>query len=106
MSEFVHIGCAKRITIGDDCLFASKVLIIDHHHGLSTDTHLPPAERELICSDVTIGNNVFLGDGVIVLPGVSIGDNVIVGANAVVTKDICANSVVVGCSTRLVNVNK
>lgn len=105
MSEFVHIGCASNITIGNDCLFASKVLIIDHHHGYSNDLHFPPAQRHLICSDVKIGNNVFLGDGVIVLPGVTIGDNVIVGANTVVTKDIAENSVVVGSPSRVTKIN-
>ena len=46
--------------------------------------------------EIIIGNNVWLGDNVCVLPGVTIGDNVIVGANSVVTKDIETNTVAAG----------
>ena len=45
---------------------------------------------------VTIGNNVWIGGSVTILPGVSIGDNVTIGAGSVVTKDIPSNSVAVG----------
>ena len=54
---------------------------------------------------VSIGNNVFIGYGSIVLPGISIGNNCIVGAGSIVTKDVPDNSVVAGnpahfiCST-------
>lgn len=51
---------------------------------------------------VTIGDNVFIGIGCIVLPGVSIGNNVIVGAGTVVSKDIPDNSVVVGNPMRII----
>ena len=45
---------------------------------------------------ISIGNNVWLGSNVIVLPGVKIGDGCVIGAGSVVTKDIEANSVAVG----------
>ncbi len=45
---------------------------------------------------ITIGNDVWIGAGVSVLPGVTIGDNCVIGAGSVVTKDIPANSVAVG----------
>ena len=45
---------------------------------------------------VRIGNNCWLGAGVVVLPGVTIGDNTVVGAGSVVTKDLPANVVAVG----------
>lgn len=45
---------------------------------------------------IIVGNNVWLGGNVIVLPGVSIGDNVVIGAGSVVTKDIPSNSLAVG----------
>ena len=45
---------------------------------------------------VTIGNDVFIGNGAIILPGTKIGDNVIIGAGAVVAHDVPDNSVVIG----------
>jgi maltose O-acetyltransferase len=50
----------------------------------------------------TIGNNVWLGGGVIVCPGVTIGDNTVVGAGAVVVRDLPANVVAVGNPARIV----
>lgn len=45
---------------------------------------------------ITVGNNVWIGGNVIVLPGVTIGDNVVIGAGSVVNKDIPSNVVAVG----------
>lgn len=45
---------------------------------------------------IKIGNNVWIGGNVCVLPGVTIGDNVVIGAGSVVTKDIPANCLVAG----------
>lgn len=50
---------------------------------------------------VKIGNNVWLGYGVLVLPGVTIGENSIVGAGSVVTKDIPPNSIAAGNPARV-----
>ncbi len=51
---------------------------------------------------ITIGDDVWLGGGVIVLPGVTIGENTVVGAGAVVTRDLPANVVAVGNPARVV----
>jgi maltose O-acetyltransferase len=45
---------------------------------------------------VIIGDNVWIGGSVTILPGVTIGDNVTIGAGSVVTKDIPSNSIAVG----------
>ena len=50
---------------------------------------------------VTIGNNVWIGAGSVILPGVTIGDNTVIGAGSVVTKDIPANVVAVGNPCRV-----
>jgi maltose O-acetyltransferase len=73
---------------------------------LLTATHpLEPALRRdkwESAEPITIGDNVWLGGGVIVCPGVSIGENTVVGAGSVVTKDLPANVVAVGSSARVV----
>jgi putative thiogalactoside transacetylase len=47
-------------------------------------------------SPIKVGNNVWIGGNVCVMPGVTIGDNVVIGAGSVVNKDIPSNVVAVG----------
>jgi maltose O-acetyltransferase len=81
------------VTIGDDCFIGPNVSIYTACH--STD----PVERNTRmewAEPVTIGDNVWIGGSVTILPGVTIGNNVTIGAGAVVTKDIPDNVVAVG----------
>ena len=62
-----------------------------------------PAHRtDLHPAPIVIGNNVWIGANVTVLPGVTIGENAVIAAAAVVTKDVPANAVVVGSPARVV----
>lgn len=54
-----------------------------------------------LSQSITVGNNVWIGAGAIILPGVTIGDDAIVGAGAVVTRDVEARTVVVGSPAKL-----
>jgi maltose O-acetyltransferase len=82
-----------RVTIGDDCFIGPNVSIYTACH--STDPIERNSRREW-AEPITIGNNVWIGGSVTILPGVTIGDNVTIGAGSVVTKDIPSNSVAVG----------
>ncbi|WP_167749437.1 acyltransferase [Sulfurospirillum diekertiae] len=100
-----HIGCVNKILIGNNVLIASKVLIIDHFHGKTTieSLKLPPNLRKITSKGpVIIEDNVWIGEGVAIMPNVRIGKNTIIGANAVVTKDIPANSIVGGNPARII----
>ncbi len=101
-SDWVHVGALSEVTIGDGCLFGSKVLVTDHSHGavedlLGADPSRPDGRPLHSKGPVVLEDNVWLGDAVVVLPGVRIGRNAIVGANSVVTHDIPSNSVWAGC---------
>jgi lipopolysaccharide O-acetyltransferase len=102
LSDNVHIACLDRVTIGPHLLCGSRVLIADHAHGEygdggGSDPEVPPAQRPLrSAGPVVIGKNVWLGDGVAVLPGAVIGDGCILGANAVVTGNIPPRTIAVG----------
>ncbi len=100
-----HIGCINKIVIGDNVLVASRVYISDHSHGDVTAASLskPPVLRSLISKGpVIIEDNVWIGEGVCVLPGVTIGKNSIIGANAVVTKSIPPNCVAAGIPAKVI----
>lgn len=87
------------ITIGEDCQIGPNVQLLTPTHPVEPQ---PRRDRLEAAKPITIGDNVWLGGGAIVLPGVTIGDNTVIGAGAVVTKDIPANSVAVGNPARVV----
>jgi maltose O-acetyltransferase len=87
------------IVIGDDVQIGPNVQLL-------TPTHpLDPAPRRAkweAAEPITIGDNVWLGGGAIVLPGVVIGENTVVGAGAVVSRDLPADVVAVGNPARVI----
>lgn len=88
------------ITIGKNVHITDGVKFITHDGGtLLYRKTIPDLE---ITKPIVIGNDVYIGNNVIVLPGVSIGNNVIIGAGAVVTKDIPNDSVVGGVPARFI----
>ncbi len=88
-----------QITIGDDCQIGPNVQLLTPTHPVAPE---PRRDKLEAAKPITIGDNVWLGGGVIVLAGVTIGDNSVIGAGAVVTKDIPANVVAVGNPARVV----
>ncbi|MER5369511.1 sugar O-acetyltransferase [Streptomyces sp. NPDC002722] len=85
------------ITIGEDCQIGPNVQLLTPTHPLEPQ---PRRDKLEAAKPITIGDNVWIGGGAIVLPGVTIGDNSVVGAGAVVTKDIPADVVAVGNPAR------
>lgn len=88
-----------RVTIGDDCFIGPNVSIYTACH--STDPVERNTRREW-AEPVTIGDNVWIGGSVTILPGVTIGSNVTIGAGSVVTKDIPDNVVAVGNPCKII----
>ena len=87
------------VTIGDDCFCGPNVSIYTACH--STDPAERNSRREW-AKPVSIGNSVWIGGDVTILPGVTIGDNCTIGAGSVVTRDIPANSVAAGNPARVI----
>lgn len=83
------------INIGNNVTFAPNVRLIAH--DASTKQFLGFTRIGM----VTIRDDCFIGDSVVILPGVTIGPHAIVGAGSVVSKDVPQNSVVVGCPARV-----
>jgi maltose O-acetyltransferase len=87
------------ITIGDDVQIGPNVQLLTPTHPVEAQ---PRRDKWEAAEPITIGDNVWLGGGAIVLPGVSIGDNTVVGAGAVVTRDLPADVVALGNPARVV----
>lgn len=97
INAFVHIWANEKVIIGDNTMIASHVQISTSTH----DYNIWPMRSFRKDLPVTIGKNVWICSGAIILPGVNIGDNSVVGAGAIVNKDVPANSVVYGIPAKV-----
>lgn len=109
--ENIHLGARSfvnynltaldvaTITIGEDCLLGPNVQLLTPTHPIDPQ---PRRDKLEAAQPITLGDNVWLGGGVIVCPGVTIGDNSVIGAGSVVTKDIPSNVVAVGNPARVI----
>ena len=84
------------IEIGDNVTLAPRVHILCHDASTKKFLNYTKIGR------VSIGNNVFIGAGTVILPSVRIGNNVIIGANSTVTRNIPDNSVAFGSPAKVV----
>ncbi|MCC0649330.1 sugar O-acetyltransferase [Clostridioides sp. ZZV15-6598] len=88
-----------KIEIGDNVMLAPNVQIYTAYHPIDAKLRISGIEYG---SPVKIGDNAWIGGGVIITPGVTIGDNVVIGAGSVVTKDIPSNTIAVGNPCRVI----
>ncbi len=90
------------IRIGAGCMLGPNVQLYTALHPVPP---VPRADLLEAGAPITLGTNVWVGGGAIILPGVTIGDNTVIGAGSVVTKDIPANCVAVGNPARVIREN-
>jgi maltose O-acetyltransferase len=88
-----------RVTIGADVQIGPNVQLLTPTHPLEPELRRTGAEA---AEPITIGDNVWLGGGVIVCPGVTIGRDTVVGAGAVVTRDLPQGVLAVGNPARVI----
>lgn len=100
---YINAGCAildtAAVTLGNGTMLGPAVQIY------CADHHRDPTKRQAgmeRAAPVTLGANVWIGGGAIILPGLTIGDDAIVGAGAVVTRDVAPGQTVVGNPARAV----
>lgn len=113
----VNMNCTflddNKIIIGDHALIAPNVQIYTAYHPTSAAERFGPLKPDgtfEFCktqtAPVVIGDHVWIGGGVIILPGVTIGNNVVIGAGSVVTKDIPDNVIAYGNPCKVVRANR
>lgn len=87
-----------RVTIGEDVQIGPNVQLLTATHPLEPG---PRRDKWEAAAPITIGDNVWLGGGVIVCPGVTIGEDTVVGAGSVVSRDLPAGVIAVGNPARV-----
>lgn len=104
---FLNFNCVildvVAVVIGDGTQIGPGVQI------LTADHPRDPAERARgreFGRPISIGKNVWIGAGALVMPGVTVGDNALIGAGSVVTRDVAAGSTVAGNPARLLKTSK
>ncbi|WP_035275676.1 sugar O-acetyltransferase [Desulfogranum japonicum] len=102
---FINFNCTildgEDVTIGNDVLIGPNVQIYSATHPVDWKVRKSGLENTL---PVTIGDNVWVGGGVVICPGVTIGNKSTIGAGSVVTKDIPSNVVAAGNPARVIRV--
>ncbi|MCD7977318.1 MAG: sugar O-acetyltransferase [Tannerellaceae bacterium] len=102
----VFLDC-NTITIGDNSGIGPNVQIYAVGHPVNPSERLSEIHQGFsfwvnTTGPVTIGKNVWIGGGSVILPGVTIGDNTTIGAGSVVTKSIPSNCLAAGNPCRVI----
>jgi len=101
------VNCKVRgpLKIGDNVMMGPEVRIMTNSHNFDR-TDIPMLAQGHRVRGVEIGNDVWIGARVIILPGVTVGDGVIIGAGSVVTKNIDSYAVVGGAPAKIIKFRK
>ena len=98
----VNALVSSHVTIGNDVMMGPECMLFTSNHGMRR-TDIPMWRQESSeAKPIVIGNDVWIGARVIILPGVHVGDGAVIGAGSVVTKDVLPYSIVAGNPARLI----
>ena len=103
INRYTVIDAVVRVQIGHDCLIGPHCYIGDHDRDVQPG--VPLTQSRLRGEPIIIGDNVWIGAGVVITKGVKIGDGAILGAGAVVTKDVDPGAKVAGVPARRIGEN-
>ena len=105
----IRIIGGSKVIIGKYCAIGSDIKIISSNHDISKANLQAKFAMEnfqqsidVVKEEITIGNNVWIGDSVIILPGVQVGDGAIIGAGSIVTKNIPPFAISVGNPAKVI----
>lgn len=99
-----YIFASKGVSIGDNCLVAPFVYIVDSDHAIERDKLIN--QQPNISAEVKIGNDVWIGTGAKILKGVSIGDGAVIAAGALVKDDVQPYDIVGGIPAKKISERK
>lgn len=100
IGHYTFIYASGRIDIGEDCMIAPFVYIVDSDHETARDR--PMNQQSNRVAPVRIGDDVWIATGAKILAGVTIGQGAVIAAGAVVNDDVPPNAVAGGVPARLI----
>ena len=93
----VSVTAVERVQIGEGCSFANNVVVVDHDHAFGEESLFD-------ASEVSIGDDVWVGANAVILKGVRVADHCVIAAGAVVTNDVQPEySIWGGCPARMIS---
>lgn len=98
------IFASQAISIGDDCLIAPFVYLVDSNHSIAKEVTIN--QQPNTTAPIAIGSDVWLGTGAKILAGVTIGDGAVVAAGAVVKDNVPPYSIVGGTPAKVIGERK
>lgn len=98
------IFASEKVQIGDDCLIAPFVYIVDSDHGIDRDQKINQQANQT--APIIVGNDVWIGTGVKILKGVTIGDGAVIASGALVKDDVEPYSIVGGIPAKKISERK
>ncbi len=102
IDQFTVLYAQGGITIGSRCAIASGVIIYSQTNQYRAEPLRDVIEQPVVYAPVSIGDDVWMGAGAVVLPGVSVGSHAVVAAGAVVRKDVPEWAIVGGVPARII----
>ena len=96
--NLIILDCAK-VEFGDNVFIGPNCAFYTPQHPLDAETRITGLEYAF---PIKVGNNVWFGGNVVVLPNITIGDNVVIGAGSIVTKNIPSNVIAVGNPCKII----
>jgi len=95
------IFSSANINIGNDCLIAPFVYLVDSDHGIAKSQNINVQAN--LTEDINIGNDVWIGTGAKILKGVNIGEGAVIASSAVVKEDVAPYSIVGGIPAKKIS---
>jgi acetyltransferase-like isoleucine patch superfamily enzyme len=95
------IFASQSIVIGDDCLIAPFVYVVDSNHQIEKAKRIN--EQPNVTAPIVIGNGVWIASNVTILKGVTIGEGAVIGANSVVNSDVPAYEIWAGTPAKKIS---
>lgn len=101
------VNCSVHgpLRIGDNVMMGPDVTILTQTHNIER-TDIPMGQQGMRVAEVVIGNDVWIGMRVVIMPGVKVGNGAVIGAGAVVTKDVPDFAVVGGVPAKIIKYRK